>query len=552
MMRHTLTQQAASGGTSPVLMVLAALAVMSVCCQCTPAEVMPVTEDIGAAADSTDSDQSGHADDAASDGGVAADTHQTDGATVQDVHVDDDTGATSTPDSSVDDGAADDAVAPDGSQADALGDGGGDAGPLPCKVDGDCGSNKLCVGHTCVDSLAVWPNALSKANSDPWLPAHHEQIQQLRPRVLALNFVNAKTNAQMAVHLGKLTAAMIESSRPHGYKNADAPAMWRPTVVYEVDLRDKVPPAGYKWANSTHYPREQPKEGYWAFDYEQLFTKTFAAKMNIADPKGGGPLDLCTLINRGLVHEVWIYADADVPGDVNAAEILERKARYDAKRKRLKSQALDGCAGNGCFDAEDAFPSHCTRTIRIAWVNQNRGPGCFMEALTHGIEGTGNRKPALIPYFSDLFPAFAGFDLDTQYKLPFKSWYSCKYEGTCLSYPTQTSVTWDIGKGPQTLQNYVPACGNVHFPPNARKHYDLKGPATVMSTCEGYGQGGAPGGGDVATPFTIGKFSAFNQVGQDCMGPWLIWWMQNMPGFGSKAKVPSGEKMLSWLPFIYY
>lgn len=428
-----------------------------------------------------------------------------------------------------------------------------DAGPTSCGADGDCPAGQRCVGATCHPELSVWPNSASSANSDPWLPAHHSTIRQLRPRVLALNFVNAKDNAQMSSHLAKLTAAMAEMSRPYGYKDAAAAPMCKPEVAYAVDLRDKPPPAGWKWGNSTHYPREQPKDGFWSFDYEQLFSAEFAAKMGIVDPDDGKTvLDLCALINRGLVHEVWVYGDADVPGDVSAAELLERKPRYDANRVRIAPTSMDGCAGNGCFDAEDTFPPACTRTVRIAWVNHSRGPGCFLESLSHGFESTGTGTPALIPYLRAHFPAFANFDLDTKHKLPFSSWYACDYDKPCLAYPTSTSVTWDLGKGAQTFDTYDPVCGNAHFAPNGTRHYDLSGTATVLTSCAGFRQGAGPGGADVQAPFTTAAFAPYSAAGQDCMGPFLVWWWQNMPGFASEARHTDGTPMLSWLPFVYY
>lgn len=481
-------------------------------------------------------------DSLAQDGVTAQDT-----GTGPDVGTEEDTAAPS------DAGTAPDAAADGGAPLDAAPDT-PDAGPPPsCKADADCPAPLLCVGTTCRAPLQVWPNAVSRANSDPWLATHHAEIRQLRPRVLALNFVNAKTNAQMLAHLGKITAAVQEASRPRGYQDAGAPPMWVPQIAYAVDLRDNPPPAGWKWGNSTHYPRESPKEGYWGFDYEVLWSAAFAAKMAIADPDDPGKiLDLCALIDRGLVHEVWVYGDADVPGDVNAAEILERKPRYDAQRVRLPGVPMDLCAGNGCFDTEDSFPAACDRTVRVGWVNHTRGPGCFMESVSHGFESTGKRNPALIPYLKAHFPAFAGFDLQSKYKLPFDSWYACKYDGTCLSYPTATSVTWDIGTGPQTIADYDPVCGNVHFAPNGTKHYDLLGPATVSTSCEGFRQGGGPGGTDLKKPFNIQKFAGYQTLGQDCMGPWLIWWWQNMPGYGGPAKHVDGTPMLSWLPFVYY
>ncbi len=454
------------------------------------------------------------------------------------------------PDAQAPDAPSADAGASDGASADTLGS---DVSPAPCAKDSDCPADQRCVGTACVDALEVWPNAQSAANSDPWLPQHHADIVQLRPRILAINFVNKKSNAQMLQHLDSIFAAMAEMSRPRGDVDPSAAPMWVPTVAYAVDLRDQPPPPGWKWGNSTHYPREQPKQGYWGFDYEQLFTPAFAAKLKIADPnKPGAVLDVCELINAGLVHEVWIYGDADVAGDVNAAELLERKPRYDAKRQRLAGVPMDGCAGNGCFDAEDTFPAACNRTVRVAWVNHNRGPGCFLESLSHGMESTGTRKPALVPYLSAEFPAFAGFDLNVKYSLPFTSWYTCEPGKDCLSYPTATSVTYDVGTGPKTLTNYDAVCGNAHFAPNGRKHYDLGGTATVQTSCRHFRQGGGAGGADLKGAFTTADFSGYKTVAPDCMGSFLVWWWQQMPGVGTKATHSDGSPMLSWLPFVYY
>ena len=76
-------------------------------------------------------------------------------------------------------------------------------------------------------------------------------------------------------------------------------------------------------------------EGYWGFDYEKLFTPEYTQLYNIADPDDPSRLlSLCELIDRGLVHEVWVYCDGDVP-DVSMAEILELKPYYDENRNRV-------------------------------------------------------------------------------------------------------------------------------------------------------------------------------------------------------------------------
>jgi hypothetical protein len=47
------------------------------------------------------------------------------------------------------------------------------------------------------DNLTIWPNSQSRAMSDPWLVAHHDELREMRPHVLVLNFDNGSTTAQV-------------------------------------------------------------------------------------------------------------------------------------------------------------------------------------------------------------------------------------------------------------------------------------------------------------------------------------------------------------------
>lgn len=392
----------------------------------------------------------------------------------------------------------------------------------------------------------VWPNAESFANSDPWLPEHHAEIDQLRPRVLALNFVNARTMAEMEAQLEEMIEVVTESSCHHGCGDPEhmgSPPALVYELAYQVDLRDADPPDDWPYNNSTLYPREDPVQGVWGFDYGRLFSEEFADLYAVEDPdEPSHVLDLCELFDRGLVHEVWVYGDADVP-DVSAAEILELKPYYDEDRVRIPGP-LNRCAGNGCFDAEDAIP--CDRTVRIAWFNNTRGPGCFLESLSHGFESTGAWNAAQIPYLSRYFVPFASYDLDTRYGLPFDSWYACDAPG-CLSYPDATSVTWQIGDEGGSIDPYDPVCGNVHFMPNGTGHYDLVSPFDVETSCRHF----RDGSGETEL-FTIERFAEFAELAPDCMGPFLVWWRQSFPGPEGEALDDDDQPMLSFWPFIYY
>jgi len=448
----------------------------------------------------------------------------------------------------------------------------------------------------------VWPNGVSPANSDPWLPQHHDQIRVLRPTVLALNFDNSKTMSEMAESLSKLASAFKQGSRNHAYADATVPAMLQYSFI-DVDLRDPANPPfpGYPYGNSTKYPRESPVQEAWGFDYAALFGLQFARYYNIRDPNDGHVMSLCELVNAGIVNEVWVYGNGGVP-DVNAAEVLEMKPGYDANRVRIAG-SLNRCAGNGCFDQEDmnAIPASCTRAIKIGWVNSGRGPGCFMESIGHGIESFGNG--GLIPYFTSYWKSFAGFDLNTKYGTPSSSWYDCAYgDMNCLRYtpcahdehapgtalpgdcsacastvvatdPYCRQTAWDdicvdeatslcaastyvaynttLGSG--VINNYDPVCQNAHFAPNSRGHYDVTSPAVVSSSCEHFRMFDGPGGtSDIKVPFSTTKFSQYQDIAPDCSGNWKVFWYQSFPGYNNKAKASGGAAMLPWWPFLYY
>jgi hypothetical protein len=397
----------------------------------------------------------------------------------------------------------------------------------------------------------VWPNEDSSASSDPWLMAHHDRITQMRPRVLALHFVNIRTMDDMLAQMQEVIDAFTEASRPHGYSDPDAEPFLVYEIAYAVDLRDDEPPTGWPYNNSTIFPREEPPDGYWSFDYEQLFTREFADHYAIPDPEDPSRnLDLCELFTRGLVHEVWIYGDQDIP-DASAAELLELKPYYDEDRNRL-DHPMNRCAGNGCFDDEDLIPETCTSTVRISWFNNTRGPGCFMENFGHVFESIRAGDPRQIPSLSKDFMRFAGFDLDVRYGLPFDSWYVCPYGEPCLTYETVTSVSYDVSGLTGTIDPYDPICGNVHFVPNGRQHYDLESPYPVLTTCEGFGLGEAGDGTDLLRPFSRDSFAPYIDLAHDCMGAYLVFWMQSFPGPDNAALDEEGRPILNWWPYIYY
>src|SRR5207248_1807540 len=82
----------------------------------------------------------------------------------------------------------------------------------------------------------VWPNDISRANSDAWLVRNHDRITKLRPKLLVLNFANGVSAEKARAKVDGLIAALRESSRYHGYKVAGAAPFLEYQVGKLVDL----------------------------------------------------------------------------------------------------------------------------------------------------------------------------------------------------------------------------------------------------------------------------------------------------------------------------
>jgi hypothetical protein len=414
-------------------------------------------------------------------------------------------------------------------------------------------------------SEMAWPNSVSKATSDPWIAQHHGEITVMRPRVLALNFANPRSMDDMSTMLNDIRAAVREGTRPKGAENPASATFLDYDIAYKADLRDATPPADWPYNNSTLYPRQQPKQNEWGFNYSKLFTQEYANHYEIPDPQNPTHnLTLCELSERGLVHEVWVYADSLKPEPYGrAAEILGIQPFYDGNGQRVGT-SMNKCAGNGCFDPEEVIPASCTRTLRIGWINSNRGVGCYLESLAHGNEGIGRSND--VPYLTTYFPEFAGFDLNARYNVPFDSWYACRLDPLLppeqngkIVFTSDHSLTYTnvfnfsnvLTSG--GIPSYVAACGNVHFPPNATAHYDTGNLTSVQSTCNSYRTAGGPGHGDPSSPINASAWSQYGvTLAPDCVGAWAVYWWQRFPAIGTTAKDANGATMKNWWPFFYY
>lgn len=385
----------------------------------------------------------------------------------------------------------------------------------------------------------VWPNQTSRANSDQWLVENHDRIQQMRPRLLVLNFANRAKREHLAKMIDDLRAALKESSRYHGYKTPDAPAFLDYQVFKFVDLRDN----DTNKVSSSKVPLKAGITNTFNLDYNEFFSEKYAEYLGVKDPKDESRyLRLDELVAGGYVHEVWFMADHDPT--LIAYESVEEKPVYDEKFVRQGNKFVQ--AGNG----GDKDQKWTGRSVRLGFINITRGIGCFMESLSHSFEGTANSRA--IPYFTKYFFEFSGQDLKERFGLPIDSFYPLWGENNGVEYPDEKTAVINRNGEKQTITNYVAFAGNVHFPPNGRRHYDLDNTNAVLSTIEDWRMGSGPGGKDMAKPWTNESFAKYRKLAPDCMGPWLIYWRQNVPGLNNKQKDDEGKPMKNWWPFLFY
>ncbi|KAJ3031956.1 UNVERIFIED_CONTAM: hypothetical protein HDU68_010036, partial [Siphonaria sp. JEL0065] len=337
---------------------------------------------------------------------------------------------------------------------------------------------------------SYWPNPVSFANSDPWLAVHHREIQLVKPNILVLNYANPTSQALSTKYYGgkyrdhHVLLDLIVTSMARGSQidysknihNATAPVQLQYNITKTINLRDDDlgPSSPIKngtqyWENSSLMPRlyypnpDIPNKN--QFDLAALFSADYAKNYGYSDG-AGGYLDLCTLFQRGIVHEIWTITGADIEGDALGWETLENKQVYNMYGNKLPS-FFNKDVGVGKFPA---FVPECGVSFKYAGINYNRGPGCFTHALGHGIEQTACRRD-VVPQWSEWFSHFAGCDFDVKYKLPSKSLYSQWNNFTSGNANVQIQEwenTKKYGFGPiYNISNFDNVCGNVHFPPNA-------------------------------------------------------------------------------------
>jgi hypothetical protein len=405
-------------------------------------------------------------------------------------------------------------------------------------------------GEALAGEALAWPNEISRANSDKWLVDNHDRITQLRPRVLVINYANNKSPQDLQAILDRQRAAFRESTRHRGYEDADAPPFIDYQIEKVVDLADRPHdprPEGERFeGNSTRYPRiadfDASRSGFGNYRYEVLFSEEYAAQYGYEDPENSDRyLTLPELVDRGIVHEVWLLA---LHGKWGCPfEGIELKQVYDEQFNQLKGQARH--AGNGRWEAQPWIG----RSLRIMYLNVDRGPGCFLESWGHCIERMGTSRA--VPYFSRYFLEFANLDWNTRHGLNTPGLYG--HSNDPIEYPDPSTIRLKTTGGkPFVLENYDAKGGNVHFNPVAVRDYDVKSEHQVYSSIEHFRFGDAPDGGDIKELWDISRFQQNYEVGRDCQGPWLVYWHQNFPGLNNRSKDDDGGPMKNWWPFLFY
>lgn len=438
----------------------------------------------------------------------------------------------------------------------------------------------------------VWPNPASSANSDPWIARHHDDLTEMHPRFLVINFANGvgesgndqlapgttPTEADIRARADAFLTALREASRYQPRLHPDAPPFLQPEIARVVDLHDE---NGH--ANSDLFPRGQllpDTPGYRTVGYYDLFSQEYAPHWGYQED--GRFLTLGEIVDRGYVNEVIMMAnqvdgrDPNPPGQVTAhiLEVAFVAQAYTADFHKLPDEFVK----NGIpYDRQKADMAQATsaddnsmpwagRSLRIYFLNYSRGAGCLLHSLGHEFEFRYNESRVYSPgqpydgqsphpWMQPLFRRFAGFDLQARYGAPFDSLYAggddysygdCNGAGVCSSLNYPAGSGYPAGE----IADYQPGCGNVHYPPGAAHGYDYEPATAVRSTCESFQK---PAETAAALSFHNWDYVTDDPaIDGDCGGKFLVYWYQNMPGLDNDALDPSGAPMKNWWPFLYY
>ena len=401
----------------------------------------------------------------------------------------------------------------------------------------------------------VWPNAVSLSNSDPWLTRHHEQITQLKPRALVLNFANGRSTNEVSIRWNELSAALAEASRYHGYKDPSAKPFVQHQLVKQVDLIDNPIPAGWTAPNSSLMPR---LDG--GIDFAKLYSADFANRMAIADPAAPSKkLGLCDMLKKGVINEIFIALNK-TGTDSNVPEVIEYKQQYDIHDRTIPG-LFNPSVGIGGFSPADLPEARaCGVSVRVSFIEMTGTLSGALHVFVNNMERWGGAVHSYDKFFREFFNT----DFVDRFHTPFDSWYDLNRgstgTGDAVTYPNSTTAQWSCAPGTPcagqsgTIAMFDQGCGNAQFPPNARHPYDVKSSNVVMSRCEHFGLHDGPGEKDIQTPYSFQTIQPYYpKYGDDLLaGPWQVYLMQSVPGFKNKATARDGTPIRNFWPYLYY
>ena len=398
------------------------------------------------------------------------------------------------------------------------------------------------LGTACPPEALVWPNPLGPSNSSPWLREHHDELLELRPRVLVLDVAQGTGRKPIVDVVREVVDTTAALTTYHGYTDPNAKPFLRYHVDKIIDFKDPggaVHPAPLAW----------PVVGR---NIGPLFSQAFAPRLGYADPADPSRfLTMCELFERGIINELWIAAEDD-------RVVYENQSRLQIYDDGLQPvpDAFNSCT-NGCLVDPDGLAS-CSVSVRIQEINKAR-PGCFTHAAGHTFEGLRSS----IPYLATQAARFFGTDLDTRYGLGIDSLNRCPFSvdapGSvlCVSRPSPDVLSNGPGfpGDPFSISGWGAACGSVHYPPNANYAYDYHSLIPALSSCESYGLGANPDGSDVQSVYTaqtIAEYEARFGTDSSCGGGWMVYMGQSVPGPANPARDTNGQPMRNWWPFLFY
>jgi hypothetical protein len=384
----------------------------------------------------------------------------------------------------------------------------------------------------------IWPNPSAPANSDPILSQQHDQISQLQPVVLLLNFSDAYTMAQTQALVTKHVNVLNIASSFHKYKGVNS----QPAVAYNAKYIVMAGQAA-KPVNGT------------SFNYNGLNTQAFADNvLKIQDPANPGPnLTLCQLFEKGIIHEVWcMVKDGENP---KCGETQEAKQVYDANDNKVAGKFVS--ASNG----DNITGLGCKVTVRITDFNPGRGTGCHQHALGHGWERY--MDAGAVPALKKQAARFLNWDLNTRVGAPFSNFYSaCNTTSAqstdCMTWPSMINIVSSTSaKVSFNIADMSGGCGNAHYYPNTTGNYSYDATTPdpmVLSSCENYGMHNGTGGKDLTTPFTNAMTDTLfgSMEDDDCGGHGTAYIYENFPGPGTTAMNDDGTPMHNWWVYLFY